>query len=370
MENGKPVILILDSPMANLELTQLLLQNHYKVKITDSAETALTIATASPPDLILISLTNPAFSGFDICRRMKTLPALIRIPLIFLANQSDFTNIAEGLALGAVDYIPKPFDPALFLTRIHTHITLKQTQDFLKDKNNYLETEISQRIKEMAALQEITIVAMASLAETRDHETTGHIQRVSEYIRELALELRPHKRFRHNLTPETIRLLVKSAPLHDIGKIGIPDRILLKPSALAPEEFEIIKTHTQIGRQAIDRAEAVLGMSDPLLDKAKEIAYFHHEKWNGAGYPEGLSGDKIPLSARLMAVADVYDALTSKRIYKEPVSHETAVQEIVAESGKHFDPDIVAAFLSRSHRFEEISQILHDSPTQQPEMTH
>jgi cyclic di-GMP phosphodiesterase len=199
-------------------------------------------------------------------------------------------------------------------------------------------------------------VAMGSLAETRDNETGKHIRRTQLYMQLLAEKLKDHPRFQNHLTPENINLFFKSAPLHDIGKVGIPDQILLKPGKLTDEEFTIMKTHTTLGRNAILEAEKLLETPASFLIFAREIAYSHHEKWNGTGYPEGLAGDNIPLSGRLMAVADVYDALVSKRIYKSAFSHEEAKNIIKNDSGKHFDPDIVAAFLEVADQFYEISR--------------
>jgi putative two-component system response regulator len=196
---------------------------------------------------------------------------------------------------------------------------------------------------------------MASLAETRDAETGNHIRRTQHYIKALAEQLKPHPRFNAFLTPNNIAMLFKSAPLHDIGKVGIPDRILLKPGRFTPEEFEIMKTHTTLGRDAIAHAEASLGTQVDFLRMAKDIALFHQEKWDGSGYPAGLRGDAIPVSARLMAVADVYDALISKRIYKQSMSHDTAVDIITQGRGSHFDPDMVDGFLTIQGEFQAIA---------------
>jgi putative two-component system response regulator len=212
------------------------------------------------------------------------------------------------------------------------------------------------------AIQDVTIHAMASLAETRDNETGNHIRRTQHYVKLLANHLRKHPRFAHFLdSDQTIEVLFKSAPLHDIGKVGIPDRILLKPGRFEPEEFEIMKTHTTLGRDAIKHAEEQLGIEMPFLTMAKEIAYSHQEKWDGSGYPEGLSGDDIPISARLMAVADVYDALISRRVYKEGMPHEKAVAIMKEGRGSHFDPDVLDAFIELQDAFQKVARAFHDS---------
>ena len=220
--------------------------------------------------------------------------------------------------------------------------------------------EARRRTEELRISQEVTMVALASLAETRDNETGNHIMRTQHYVLALATHLRDHARFSAALSEEVVDRVFKAAPLHDIGKVGIPDRILLKPGRLDADEFEIMKTHTTLGRDAIENAQRRVGVSVPLLEVAKEIALSHQEKWDGSGYPEGLAGEAIPLSARLMAVADVYDALISRRVYKAPMSHEQAAAIIVAGAGQHFDPDISDAFVALQAQFQMISSRFDD----------
>jgi putative two-component system response regulator len=247
------------------------------------------------------------------------------------------------------------------MARLKTQLALKTQGDFLRDKSVYLEQEVARRTKELAAIQDVTIMAMASLAETRDGDTGNHILRTQRYVRTLAVQLRSNPRFAPTLTEAYIETLYKSAPLHDIGKVGIPDRLLLKPGRLTPDEFEVMTTHTTLGREAIEQAERRLGMKVEFLQVAKEIAQSHQEKWDGSGYPEGLVGDAIPLGARLMAVGDVYDALISRRVYKEPMPHEKAVQLIREGRGAHFDPDVVDAFLAIEAEFRSIAKTFEDT---------
>jgi putative two-component system response regulator len=247
------------------------------------------------------------------------------------------------------------------LARVRNHLALKQQADFLRSKNEFLAAEVDKRTREVSAIQDVTILAMASMAETRDNETGNHIRRTQHYVRSLALKLKDHPRFRAHLTRLYISSLFKSAPLHDIGKVGIPDRILLKPGRLTPDEFEVMKTHTTLGRDAIRHAEQELGVRVKFLTIAKEIAYSHQEKWDGSGYPLGLKGEAIPLSARLMAVADVYDALISDRVYKKGMSHDEAVAIMREGRGAHFDPDILDAFLSMQDEFQAIAARYADS---------
>ena len=355
----KPIatVLVVDDTPDNLTLMASLLQGHYRVRVASSGEKALRImGSDNPPDLVLLDIMMPGMDGYEVCRQIKECERTRHIPVIFLTARSDTDDEREGLALGAVDYITKPISPPILLARVATHLALKATADFLRDKSAYLEREVAMRTLEVQAIQDVTIMAMTSLAETRDNETGNHIRRTQLYVKTLAERLRNHPRFESMLNDRMIELLYKSAPLHDIGKIGIPDSILLKPGKLTVEEFEVMKTHTTLGRKAIEDAERRLGMRVAFLSVSKEIAYSHQEKWDGSGYPEGLKGEEIPVSARLMAVADVYDALISKRVYKPAFSHEQACATIVKGRGTHFDPDMVDAFVDLAEDFRAIAQ--------------
>ena len=352
----RQTILVVDDTPDNIALLSALLKDRYKVRAANNGERALAIAAGQPrPDLILLDIMMPGMDGYEVCERLKIDPHTADIPVIFLTAKVQVEDEEFGLRLGAVDYITKPISPPIVLARVETHLTLKRARQFLQDRNAYLEAEVWRRSREVMAIQEVTIMAMASLAETRDNATGNHIRRTQHYVRALAQHLRHHPRFAAALNDETIELLFKSAPLHDIGKVGIPDRILLKPGRLTPDEFEIMKTHAALGRDAIAAAERYLDTPDSFLRFAREIAYSHQEKWDGSGYPEGLWGEQIPLSARLMAVADVYDALISRRIYKPALPHEQAVAMIREGRDQHFDPDIVDAFLECAEQFRTIA---------------
>ena len=358
----KPTVLVVDDTPDNLSLMSGLLKDLYKVKVANNGEKAIKIVQGdSRPDLILLDIMMPGLSGYDVCKILKQDPALRDIPIIFLTAMTGTDDEKKGLELGAVDFITKPVNPPIVMARVATQLQVKAAADFLKDKNKYLEAEVQRRARELAAIQDVTILAMASLAETRDNDTGNHIRRTQHYLKLLAEHLKDHSRFRLFLDPRTIDLLFKSAPLHDIGKVGIADRILLKPGRFEPHEFEIMKTHCKLGRDAIQHAEDQLGLEVEFLKYAKEIAYGHQEKWDGTGYPQGLSGDDIPISARLMAVADVYDALISRRVYKSGMPHEQAVGIIGEGRGTHFDPDIVDAFLALQAKFREVAQRYADS---------
>ncbi|WP_229219760.1 response regulator [Rugamonas fusca] len=359
---AKPTILVVDDTPDNIDLLCAVLEHDYRTKIAVNGERALKIARGeSKPDLILLDIMMPGMSGYDVCKALKADPATRDIPVIFVTAMSEVADEQLGLSLGAVDYITKPVSAPIVLARIKTQLSMKRVHDFLRDQNQFLVTEVELRTREIVALQDVTIHTMASLAETRDSETGNHIRRTAHYVKTLAEKLRTNPRFAAFLTDETIELLFKSAPLHDIGKVGIPDRILLKPGRFEPYEMEIMKTHTTLGRDAIMTAERELGVEVDFLKYAKEIAYGHQEKWDGSGYPQGLAGDAIPISARLMAVADVYDALISRRVYKEGMSHEQAVAIITAGRGQHFDPDMVDAFLALQDEFIAIAKRYADS---------
>jgi len=355
-------VLIVDDTPENLSLMHGLLKDRYRIKVAQNGERALAVALAAPvPDLILLDVDMPRMGGFEVCARLKSDVRTAHVPVIFLTGRREIEDERRGFDAGGVDYITKPVSPPVVLARVLTHLKLKAAADFLKDRNAFLKTEIDSRTRELHTIQDVTIMAMASLAETRDNETGNHIRRTQHYVRALATKLKLHDRHNAVLDSESIELLFKSAPLHDIGKVGIPDRILLKPGRFEGNEFEIMKTHTTLGRDAIRQAERELGLEVEFLKYAKEIAYGHQEKWDGSGYPEGLAGDDIPISARLMAVADVYDALISRRVYKDGMSHEAAVAIMVEGRGSHFDPDMLDAFLELQPEFIEIAKRYADS---------
>jgi putative two-component system response regulator len=347
---AREVVLVVDDTPQNLSLMSNLLRDEYRVLVANHGERAIAIAQGdSPPQLILLDVMMPEIDGFTVCRRLKADPATRDIPVIFLTARSEVEDEQQGFDAGGVDYITKPISPPIVLARVRTHLQLKRARDILSDQNTWLEGEVRRRMRELQTVQDATIMAMASLAETRDNETGNHIRRTQHYVRALALA-----------DDATVEMLYKSAPLHDIGKVGIPDHILLKPGRLTDAEFEIMKTHTTLGRDAIVAAEALLAAPDSFLRFAREIALSHQEKWDGSGYPEALAGEAIPLSARLMAVADVYDALISRRVYKEAYSHEQAVAIIRDGRGTHFDPDLTDAFLAISEEFRAIAQRFAD----------
>lgn len=361
-EPAKATVLVVDDTPDNLVLISSLLKDLYKIKVANSGERCLKIAEEDhAPDLILLDIMMPGMDGYEVCIRLKSNPKTRDIPVIFLTAKVQTEDEQYGLEVGAVDYITKPISPSIVLARVKNHLALKAAADFLRDKNEFLEHEVQKRTQEVMAIQDATIQVVTSLAETRDPETGNHIRRTQFYVKVLAEHLSHHPRFADQLTDNEIQIIYKSAPLHDIGKVGIPDKILLKPGRFTPDEFEIMKTHTTLGRDAIERAERQLGMKVDFLRIAKQIALSHQEKWDGSGYPQALSGDDIPLAARLMAVADVYDALISRRVYKEGMSHEEALDIMRKGHGSHFDPDILDAFLALHETMRAIAIEYADS---------
>ncbi|TFW27809.1 two-component system response regulator [Massilia arenosa] len=357
----KQTILIVDDTPDNIMLLSRLLKEKYNTKVATNGATALQIATSTPElDLILLDVMMPGMDGYETCRALKANPATADIPVIFLTAKSQVEDEAMGLTLGAVDYLTKPISPPILFARVATQLTLRRARQQLEEQNENLERIVAERTRQLSLMQDATIMAMASMAETRDNETGNHIRRTQNYVKALAESLRQHPRFHESLSDEAIELLYKSAPLHDIGKVGIPDRILLKPGKLDRDEFEIMKLHAVYGRDTIMLVEKHLGGSNSFLMYAREIAHSHQEKWDGSGYPQNLVGDEIPLSARLMAVADVYDALISERVYKPAFSHQDALDIMKKGRGTHFDPDILDAFIEIEQRFAAIAAEFRD----------
>lgn len=346
----------MDDVPDNLDLIGELLSDIYKVKVTNSGKKVFDIiSNGELPHLILLDVMMPEIDGYEVCRQLKSQILTQNIPIIFLTAKVGDLDEQKGFSLGAVDYIAKPINPAILLARVKTHIDLQ-------NKTLFLEELVQKRTQEISIIQDVTVHALASLAETRDNDTGNHIRRTQNYIKLLAQHLKDHPNYVHLLNQDNvIDTLYKSAPLHDIGKVGIPDAILLKPGPYEPEEFEVMKLHPELGLKAILSAEEQLGIKIPFLKYAKEIAYSHHEKWDGSGYPLGLLRNEIPISARLMAVADVYDALISRRVYKEGMPHEKAVKIIIDGKGTHFDPEIVDAFCEIHEKFNKIALRFLDS---------
>ena len=351
------IILIVDDMPENLNvLGELLHGAGYHVKVATNGLTALNLANQQPrPSLILLDVMMPEMDGHEVLRQLRSNINTREIPVIFLTAMNSDDDEERAFGEGIADYITKPLKPALALARVRSQLLVRQARRWLQDQNLALEAEVKRRMQENDLIQAVSIRALAHLAETCDNETGAHIQRTQSYIRLLATRLVDHPRFATTLSNKYIEVLSRSAPLHDIGKVGIPDHILLKPGKLTPEEWGIMKTHTTIGSDAIALAERDIDTSVEFLRQAKEIARSHHERWDGTGYPDGLAGDTIPLSARLMAIADVFDALISKRVYKPAITFSEVYRIMQEGRDKHFDPDIIDNFLAGYKEFEAIA---------------
>jgi putative two-component system response regulator len=360
-------ILAVDDSPENLNLLGELLQPYYRVRVATSGNKALRLANSEPyPDLVLLDVMMPEIDGYQVFESLRANPETRHIPVIFVTAMSNPESELQGLSVGAVDYIAKPINPGILLARINTQLELKDARDKLTNQNAWLEAEVARRSAENELIQEVSIRALAHLAETRDPETGNHILRTQNYVRLLATLLLEHPRFTDTLNSHYIEMLSRSAPLHDIGKVGIPDSILRKPGKLTEDEWDVMKTHAYLGAVAIEEAERDVEEQVLFLSLAKEIAHRHHEKWDGSGYPDGLAGEGIPISARIMALADVFDALLSRRVYKKPLPVNEVLDIIAEGHGKHFDPDIVDVFLGNIDAFLEIANRYSDSPQQQP----
>ncbi len=340
------VLVVDDAPM-NLDVLSHSLSDEFEVITADCGETALDLAAEYLPDIIVLDIRMPKMDGYEVCGQLKHSPITRGIPVIFLTAMLEEADEAHGLALGAVDYITKPVSPALVKARVRNHIDLKRRSDHLAEL-------VDERTRELMRTQEATIDSLGTLAECREPEGGGHIRRTRNYIRCLALRLLEKGAYTPPLDEDLIEQYCRSAPLHDLGKIGVPDQILKKEGPLTREEFEVVKTHTTLGHAAIAAAERRLG-TNSFLRFAREIAESHHERWDGTGYPHGLAGAEIPLSGRLMAIADVYDALISRRVYKSPFPHSTAVEILAENRGTAFDPVMIDAFLEVREEFRTIA---------------
>jgi putative two-component system response regulator len=359
----KRTLLVIDDISDNLQQMHEALCDTYLIKQATSGAAGLKIALSdTPPDLILLDVMMPEVDGYEICRRLKATPATQHIPVIFVTTEPNTLEEEKGFALGAVDYISKPISPPIVKARVKTHLALNDSKNTLlqhtTDASHFDHQhagQINQLYQELHSRQDVTILAMATLAEPHEQDNANHIRRIQTYVKTLAERLQHHPRFAAVLTQPYIALLYKSASLHDIGKIGIPEHILTKQGALSSEEFEMMKEHTTLGRNAIEQAQKQFGVEEDFLVCAKEIAYSHHERWDGSGYPEGLVGEKIPVSARLMALADVYDALICNKNYRPALSHNEAVDIIKADDGNMFDPDVLSAFFATEATFKAIA---------------
>lgn len=353
METKKSKILIVDDSVQQIEMLTDLLIDNYEIISADSGYYGIELAIRTPqPDLILLDIMMPDPDGYEVCKILSNQKETKHIPIILISGIGSIQNEYKGLQSGAVDYIHKPYNMKLISVRIENHLQLSRQKDKLEDA-------VKTRTKELKMTQALLIDSLGILAEYRDPETGGHIKRTQNYVNALAKELNKDPDFNELLTEEDIQLLHQSAPLHDIGKVAVPDSILCKKGKLNEMEYEKMKEHSIQGYYMLKRTMGKLP-NKSFFKYALEIAHTHHEKWDGSGYPQGLKNKEIPLSGRIMALADVYDALVNTRYYKEALSHVEAKKIITEQSGKHFDPQIVQIFLKLEQTFLNISSTYSD----------
>ena len=353
METERATILVVDDEPFYLEMLTELLSADYALLAAKSGEQALRRARGRiRPNLILLDICMPEMDGFEVCRKLKNNTITRQIPVIFLTARNDVQDEIKGLELGAVDYVGKPINSQLLKRRVATHLSLAK-------RHLALEQLVRERTRELQQTKDALVFSMGAMAEMRDRETGNHLVRTEHYVRILAEALAETRKYRDLLNEVTIDIIRRAAPLHDIGKIGVPDRILQKKGRLSDDELAEMRNHVLYGERLLDDAAGYLGET-LFIQTAREIAGNHHEKWDGSGYPRGRTGGEIPLSARLIALADVYDALTSRRCYKEPITHEKAAAMIIEDSGAHFDPQVVDAFERKQEQFPAIMEKYRD----------
>ncbi|NLF95812.1 MAG: response regulator [Candidatus Riflebacteria bacterium] len=357
-------VMVIDDNPENLKLLQMMLQAQaYRVVTFPGGALALQAAEKYPPDLILLDINMPEMDGFEVCRRLKAAAALKDIPVLFLSALDGSADKVEAFAVGGQDYVTKPFQIEELQARVSTHLKMRKMQQEMQKHNLHLRELVEEQVREISDSQLATILALSKLSECRDEETGHHIERTRAFCEILAAAMRSNARDAGVIDDAFIEQIGRAAPLHDVGKVGIPDAILLKPGPLTPDEFKIMKTHTTIGADAL-KTVADRYPKNYFLNMGVCIARSHHERWDGTGYPDGLVGEAIPLAARIMTMADVYDALRSRRPYKEPFSHEQACRIILEGDSRirpeHFDPMVLEAFKSVEAEFNRVRQQLAD----------
>ena len=354
----KNIILVVDDDKTNLTLAQKILLPFYRIAACNSGMAALKYLENNHPDLILLDINMPDMDGFEVMEQLKTMPETKEIPVIFLTADNLAETEVKCFQMGAIDFVAKPFVPDILLSRVGKTIELEQYRHNLENMVKEQAEKITEDALRLSKIQESVIVGMANLIESRDGSTGKHVKNTQTYVKMIADELYRRKLFASELTPEYIQELCKAAPLHDVGKIKVPDAILQKPGKLTPEEFDTMKLHTTYSRKII---QTIIGdvEDESYVRIVEDIAMYHHERWDGTGYPTGLAGDNIPLSARIMAVADVFDALYEERCYKPPIRPLERIMQIMSEArGTQFDPVIIDVFMEMSPMLKEMLGIV------------
>lgn len=353
MSNSRETIILVDDNILNLNVGRNTLIDKYDVITVPSGEKLLKILDKITPDLILLDVEMPVMNGYEVIRILKSKEETSQIPVIFLTAKGDVGSEYEGLSLGAIDYIVKPFSPPLLLKRIEVHLLVESQRRKLKSYNDKLQSMVEEKTKTILELQNAVLKTISEVVEFRDNITGGHIERTQKYLKVLIDAVVRESAFKEEVSSWNLDFLLLSAQLHDVGKIAIRDSILQKPGRLTSDEFQEMKRHTVFGEKVIQKIENNTKENE-FLKYAEIFAGSHHEKWDGSGYPLGLRGNEIPLQGRLMAIVDVYDALTNERPYKKAFSHEEAVEIIKRDSGTHFDPRLVEIFLNHEKEFKDI----------------
>lgn len=347
-------IMVVDDSKVDQMIIQNILEGHHLITAYDGLEAVKIIDDGEQVDIIILDLNMPNMNGFEVLEYMKDNHADLGIPILILTNYEEIENEIKGLELGAVDYIRKPLNAASLLKRLEVHFNLFKARNEIKDYNLMLEGLVDKKSQQLLMTRDITINALVGILEVRDIESSNHTKRTKIMMKALCEHLSTKAEYKDYLTKDRIEAIFKTTPLHDVGKVGIPDSVLLKPGKLTDEEYALMKEHVRLGVDAIN-AEIEDEDVDSYLKTAMRIIGYHHEKYDGSGYPNGLCGKDIPLEGRLMAVIDVYDALTSKRVYKKAFLHDDSLEMMMAESGKHFDPDILDAFLEIKEQIQVIA---------------
>lgn len=361
----RATVLVVDDTPANLALMSSVLRDHWRVQLANSGAKALELARRQAPDLILLDIMMPGLDGYETCRQLKADPHLCEVPVLFLTAMTQPEDELKGFACGGADFIHKPFNPDTVLARVRTQIEAKAGRDALRSREQWLQAELDRRLAEVNRLRDATLNVMISFAEFRDEGTGFHVLRTQEYVRILATQLNTMPNPSRHMPVEQVDQVARAAPLHDLGKVAIPDSVLLKPGKLTEAEMTIMKTHAKSGWDMLRRTAEHMGAEgSEYLQFGMQIARWHHERWDGTGYPDRLAGEAIPLAARLMAVADVYDALLSRRPYKEPMSQAEVCAYIEASAGNHFDPVVVEAFFAAKDQLRAVADRWKDEPVQ------
>jgi putative two-component system response regulator len=355
MDEFREVIVLVDDNITNLMLGKSILIEKYDIITVPSGEKLFVLLEKIKPNLILLDIEMPEMNGFEVIKKLKSGPKTRDIPVIFLTAKSDSASELEGLRLGAVDYISKPFSPPLLLKRVELHLLLEAQKEELMDYNVNLQEMVNAKTQTVVTLQNSMLKTVGNLVEQRDVVTGEHVERTRGYLAVLLDGMLEQKLYLDQVKSWDRDFFLQSSLLHDLGKISIRDSILLKPDKLTEEEFNIMKDHTTFGVRIIEEIEKDIPEESNFLSYAKILAGTHHEKWNGGGYPKGLKGEEIPLPGRLMAIADVYDALISLRPYKKPFTHEEAVNIIAEGKGSHFEPELVELFLLVADEFAKVA---------------